>query len=309
MKRVKQGASFMSRMMDADDVSGMLHDAGHGGVQAWLGKADAIDAVGGSRAALVGSTGGSATSESARYHAKLRAMANDPAAASRPGPRTKTQRSLDRVRANAARTRARTGQMSPEQRANWSAKGSTANAGVGGGGGTPPPTTPGSTANAGASDAAGFFETTQAAGIGQHLGMMGMGAVAGGGSAWLTGGSIAQGAMFGGALGGIAGAKNADMWTGVNNAHIAGRKAWAGRSKSALAAARASGDKGAIKEAKALHKQRKAAFKAAKKEPIGVQNAAMTAGGIGLASGVMFSGHKRKNVNGYNSHRGNYIGR
>lgn len=307
-RKVKAARSFMGRY--GGKFASQTPSERHADVQSWLGKADAADAAGLSRERMLrGTTTGSASSESARYQDKLRQMASTTG-----GTRTSTVGKREyysaKMRESAARGRRganpRRGGTAPGPTPP-PASGSAANAGA-----TPPPPPPssGSTANAGASGGpGGFFEATQASGVGQHLGMVLAGGVSGGVGAWVTGGSVMQGAMFGGAVGGLAGAKNRDLWGGAQSARMGAHKAMIGRARTSLAAAKKSGDETAIKAARKHLATRRAAGMSARQNSIGVQNAAATSAGFGLASGVMFSGHKRKNVNQNNAYRGNYIGR
>jgi hypothetical protein len=196
-----------------------------------------------------------------------------------PRPPTQIERNLNKIREKRDRVR-------------------TAPAG-GGGGSTPPPTAPagaGGTGGAAPGDSS-FWGTSAAMGMSQIAGMGLLGGAIGGASAWATGGNVGQGFVAGGLLGATGGVYNQQMMRSAGEGLRAG-------------AARFGRQPGPIQPGGRvpLNPYYQEAYAAGTKLSRSSTPAAAMAAGAGLAGGMFFSGHRRKNVNGYNSRRGNYIG-
>jgi hypothetical protein len=140
-----------------------------------------------------------------------------------------------------------------------------------------------------------FWGTSMATGTGQILGMGLLGGAVGGTSAWASGGNFSSGFVNGALLGAVGGAYNASIRSGAGEGlMLAGRRAGGLRA----------GDMGPMTPRGQKIYDAGASLAGTSNKSRAWQMSA----GAGLAGGLMFSGHKRRPVNGYNSRRGNYIG-
>ncbi len=144
-------------------------------------------------------------------------------------------------------------------------------------------------------------------GFGQHVAMGAIGGAAGGFGALLSGGSVSQGVVMGGLAGVAGGAYSPQIMNSFGNTGNKIQSLRQGRALTQYRAAKKSGDTVTAQQAKS-----NADYFAQSRRDITSYSsqgrAVATAAGAGLAGGLLASGHRRKQVNKFNSNRGNYIG-